>query len=46
MFELMQRAGQAAFQTLKKEWPKIQNILVVAGNGNNAGDGYVLAKLA
>jgi NAD(P)H-hydrate epimerase len=46
MFELMQRAGEAAFQTLRKEWPKAQNIIVVAGNGNNAGDGYVLAKLA
>jgi NAD(P)H-hydrate epimerase len=46
MFELMQRAGEAAFQSLKRKWPKAQNILVVAGNGNNAGDGYVLAKLA
>jgi NAD(P)H-hydrate epimerase len=46
MFELMQRAGEAAFQVLRQEWPKAQNILVVAGNGNNAGDGYVLAKLA
>jgi len=46
LFDLMQRAGEAAFQTLRQEWPKAQNILVVAGNGNNAGDGYVLAKLA
>lgn len=46
MFELMQRAGEAAFQVLKQEWPEVQNILVVVGNGNNAGDGYVLAKLA
>jgi hydroxyethylthiazole kinase-like uncharacterized protein yjeF len=46
MFELMQRAGKAAFQLLIKEWPGTQNILVVAGNGNNAGDGYVLATLA
>jgi hydroxyethylthiazole kinase-like uncharacterized protein yjeF len=46
MFELMQRAGEAAFKVLKQKWPKVQNILVVAGNGNNAGDGYVLAKLA
>lgn len=46
MFELMQRAGTAAFQALKAEWPKAQNILVVAGSGNNAGDGYVLAKQA
>lgn len=46
MFELMERAGEAAFQTLRQQWPKAQNIVVVAGNGNNAGDGYVLAKLA
>jgi hydroxyethylthiazole kinase-like uncharacterized protein yjeF len=46
MLELMQRAGDAAFQILRKQWPKAQNIVVVAGNGNNAGDGYVLAKLA
>tara|TARA_R110002167_G_scaffold54456_1_gene155088 strand:- start:2180 stop:3733 length:1554 start_codon:yes stop_codon:yes gene_type:complete len=46
MFELMQRAGEATFQALTKEWPEAQNIMIVAGNGNNAGDGYVLAKLA
>jgi NAD(P)H-hydrate epimerase len=46
MFELMQRAGKAAVEIVIQEWPKAQNILVVAGNGNNAGDGYVLAKLA
>jgi hydroxyethylthiazole kinase-like uncharacterized protein yjeF len=46
MFELMQRAGEAAFKVLKQQWPNVQNIIVVAGNGNNAGDGYVLAKLA
>jgi hydroxyethylthiazole kinase-like uncharacterized protein yjeF len=46
MLELMQRAGEAAFKALKQAWPKAQSIIVVAGNGNNAGDGYVLAKLA
>jgi NAD(P)H-hydrate epimerase len=46
MFKLMQRAGEAAFQILRQEWPNAQKIIVVAGNGNNAGDGYVLAKLA
>jgi hydroxyethylthiazole kinase-like uncharacterized protein yjeF len=46
MLELMQRAGEAAFQVLIQEWPKAQNIIVAAGNGNNAGDGYVLATLA
>jgi hydroxyethylthiazole kinase-like uncharacterized protein yjeF len=46
LFELMQRAGEAAFQVLIQQWPKAHNIIVVAGNGNNAGDGYVLAKRA
>jgi hydroxyethylthiazole kinase-like uncharacterized protein yjeF len=46
IFELMQRAGESAFQVLRQTWPNAQNILVLAGNGNNAGDGYVLAKLA
>ena len=46
MFELMRRAGAAAFKILMQEWPEAQSILVVAGNGNNAGDGYVLATLA
>jgi NAD(P)H-hydrate epimerase len=46
MFELMQRAGEAAFAQLIKNWPDAQNILVIAGNGNNAGDGYVVATLA
>jgi hydroxyethylthiazole kinase-like uncharacterized protein yjeF len=46
MFELMQRAGEAAFKILLQTWPAAQNIIVIAGNGNNAGDGYVLATLA
>jgi len=44
--ELMQRAGQAAFDTLKQEWPDAGRIAVVCGSGNNGGDGYVLARLA
>ncbi len=47
-FELMQKAGQTAAQTLhdlagndqKTEPPRL---LVITGAGNNAGDGYVLA---
>ncbi|MGS2719242.1 NAD(P)H-hydrate dehydratase [Paraglaciecola aestuariivivens] len=46
MFELMQRAGAAAFNLLQKKWPMAKRILVLAGHGNNAGDGYVLATLA
>ncbi len=44
--ELMRRAGTAAWQTLASHWPAAQHIVVFAGAGNNAGDGYVLAKEA
>ncbi|OAX56996.1 NAD(P)H-hydrate dehydratase [Xanthomonas graminis] len=45
-YTLMQRAGQAAWQTLLQHWPQAQRILVACGSGNNGGDGYVLARLA
>jgi ADP-dependent NAD(P)H-hydrate dehydratase / NAD(P)H-hydrate epimerase len=43
---LMERAGQAAFRTLKARWPLAKKILVFCGKGNNGGDGCVLASLA
>ena len=46
MFELMQRAGHAAFDCLEREWPLATRIVVVTGSGNNAGDGLILASLA
>lgn len=45
-WDLMQQAGKAAWHTLLKNWPAIQEVIVVAGKGNNGGDGYVLARLA
>lgn len=45
-YTLMTRAGQAAFHLLRERWPAAVRIVVLAGPGNNGGDGYVLARLA
>ncbi|HEY8036554.1 MAG TPA: NAD(P)H-hydrate dehydratase [Methylobacter sp.] len=45
-FELMSRAGYEVFQHIKKQWPNARSIAVFCGSGNNAGDGYIIAKLA
>ncbi len=45
-YTLMNRAGQAAFDVLREAWPDCNDLLIVCGAGNNAGDGYVLARLA
>lgn len=43
---LMAQAGKAAFQVLRQRWPQARKLVVMCGVGNNAGDGYVLARLA
>lgn len=45
-FELMQRAAHAAWRALRRRWPEAGEITVLAGHGNNAGDGYLIASLA
>lgn len=44
--QLMARAGEFAWQALQQRWPQAQRLCVCAGVGNNAGDGYVVARLA
>lgn len=44
--ELMERAGQATFALLRRTWPRARRLIVLAGVGNNAGDGFVVARLA
>jgi NAD(P)H-hydrate epimerase len=43
---LMERAGEAAVDALCQRWPDWRRlrIAVLAGSGNNGGDGYVIAR--
>jgi len=45
-FDLMGRAGLAVFQRMRAQWPHARAVAVFCGSGNNAGDGYVIARLA
>ncbi len=42
--ELMERASTAAYEVLRLRWPDARRVTVVAGAGNNAGDGFILAR--
>ncbi|WP_434558883.1 NAD(P)H-hydrate dehydratase [Pseudomonas sp. Z4-20] len=45
-FELMQRAARATWRAIVRRWPEASELTVLAGHGNNAGDGYLVATLA
>ena len=45
-YTLMTRAGQVAFEQARNRWPEAGRWHVICGSGNNAGDGYVVARLA
>ncbi|WP_407313097.1 NAD(P)H-hydrate dehydratase [Pseudomonas sp. nanlin1] len=44
--QLMQRAARATWRALCRRWPQARVLTVMAGHGNNAGDGYWVAALA
>jgi len=45
-YELMQRAATAVTEFYQLKFPQIHSILILTGAGNNAGDGYLIAKQA
>jgi len=43
---LMANAGQVLFDEIRRSWPRLRQLAVLCGGGNNGGDGYVVARLA
>ncbi|MGA7576574.1 MAG: NAD(P)H-hydrate dehydratase [Desulfobaccales bacterium] len=42
---LMENAGRATYQVLRREFPELSGeVAVLAGRGNNGGDGFVVAR--
>ncbi|MGL5602730.1 MAG: bifunctional ADP-dependent NAD(P)H-hydrate dehydratase/NAD(P)H-hydrate epimerase [Silvania sp.] len=46
LYELMLRAGDAAFSVARAAYPQAHHWLILCGHGNNGGDGYVVARRA
>jgi ADP-dependent NAD(P)H-hydrate dehydratase / NAD(P)H-hydrate epimerase len=45
-YDSMQKIGELMWQQIRHRWPNAQHIAVCCGPGNNAGDSYVIARLA
>ncbi len=45
-YTLMRRAGKVVFDLVTEKFSLDKTLLVLCGAGNNAGDGYVIARLA
>jgi len=45
-FALMAKAGQFMFDSIRQSQSDAKSMLVFCGVGNNAGDGYIIARLA
>ena len=44
--DLMERAGKSAFELIRQIRPEATTLSAVAGQGNNGGDAYIVARLA
>ena len=44
--QMMENAGRTAWEQLASRFPDGGRLLVVAGKGNNGGDGFVIARVA
>ncbi|MCL2684704.1 MAG: NAD(P)H-hydrate epimerase, partial [Synergistaceae bacterium] len=41
---LMENAGRGAAEAIMRRYPEARNALILCGNGNNGGDGFVAAR--
>ena len=44
--QMMENAGTAAYKVIQEKYPNLEKMVVIAGKGNNGGDGFVVARLA